>query len=605
MSQRKAKTDLQLAIAECRGGFGMAGVFSFFINLLMLVSPLYMLQVYDRVLGSRNEYTLLMLTVIALMMLMVLGGLEFLRSQVLVRIGNRIDGKLAERLFTAVYRRSLEMPSGSRTQPLQDLLNLRQFLTGQGLFAFFDAPWTPLFLAVIFMMHPLLGLVALGGAVVLFALAILTEVSTRKPLQAANMEAIKATGFAETNLRNAEVVQAMGMLPGLRQRWFANQQRMLSLQALASDRAGAISAVTKFVRIAVQVLILGVGAFLAIRHEITPGMMIAGSIIMGRALAPVEQAIGAWKHFIAARTAYSRLTELFQKYPAARERMPLPPPKGAVSLEQVVAVPPGSQTVTLRGIGFNVEAGEAIGIIGPSAAGKSTLARIIVGVWGVYAGKVRIDGADIQSWDREALGPHIGYLPQDVELFNGTIAENIARFGEVDSAAVVDAARRAGVHDLILRLPQGYDTLIGEGGSALSAGQRQRVGLARALYGDPVLVVLDEPNSNLDEEGEAALLAAIQEMKARGCTVFVIAHRPNVLAAVDKIMVLREGNLQLFGPRQEVLARFARPAPVVQAAPAAQVAAAAQSAAVHAAPAAAGGLTGIAGAGGAVAGKAG
>ncbi|HYC02713.1 MAG TPA: type I secretion system permease/ATPase [Azospirillaceae bacterium] len=568
MTPKKPKTELQLALGECKDGFAIAAAFSFFINLLMLVSPLYMLQVYDRVLTARSGYTLVMLTVLALFLLGVMGGLEFLRSQVLVRIGNRIDTRLAERLFTAVYKRSLALASGSRTQPLSDLLTLRQFLTGQGLFAFFDAPWAPLFIIVIFMMHPLLGMVALGGGVALFALALLMENVTRQPLQQANVEAMRATGFAETNLRNAEVLEAMGMLPGMRSRWYASQQKMLALQSLASDRAGVVSAITKFTRLVIQTLILGVGAWLAIKNEITPGMMIASSIIMGRALAPVEQAIGVWKLLIAARGAYSRLTELLEKIPAVKDRMQLPAPTGTMTLEGVVAVPPGGQQPTLRGITLQFNAGEAIGVIGPSAAGKSTLARLIVGVWPAYAGKVRLDGADIQSWDRELLGPHMGYLPQDVELFNGTVAENIARFAEVDAEAVVEAARKAGVHEMILRLAQGYDTQIGEGGSVLSAGQRQRIGLARALYGDPKLVVLDEPNSNLDDEGEAALNAAIMELKGRGRTAIIIAHRPSVLAAVDRIVVLRDGQVQMFGPRQEVLSKFVRPvATPVQAPP--------------------------------------
>ena len=569
MTQKKPKTELQQALSECRDGFVIAAVFSFFINLLMLVSPLYMLQVYDRVLTARSEYTLLMLTLLALFMLAVLGGLEFLRSQVLVRIGNRIDTRLSERLFTAVFRRSLAVPSGSRTQPLSDLLNLRQFLTGQGLFAFFDAPWAPLFILVIFLMHPLLGVVSLLGAIALFGLAMTMESVTRQPLQQANAEAMRATGFAETNLRNAEVLEAMGMLPGMRRRWYAGQQRMLALQSVASDRAGMISAITKFTRLLLQTLILGAGALLAIENEITPGMMIASSIIMGRALAPVEQAIGTWKGFVAARGAYTRLTELLQKIPAAKDRMQLPAPTGALSLEGVVAVPPGGQTPTLRGVTLSINAGKAVGVIGPSAAGKSTLARLIVGVWPAYAGKVRMDGADVQSWDRELLGPHIGYLPQDVELFNGTVAENIARFGDVDADAVVEAARKAGVHEMILRLPQGYDSQIGEGGSVLSAGQRQRVGLARALYGDPKLVVLDEPNSNLDDEGEAALSAAVADLKRRGRSAIVIAHRPSILGSVDRILVLRDGQVQLFGPRQEVLSKFVRP--VAAPAPAAAV----------------------------------
>ncbi|MFC7335441.1 type I secretion system permease/ATPase [Rhodocista pekingensis] len=561
----KPKTELTLALKACGGGFAMAGVFSFFINMLMLVSPLYMLQVYDRVLGSRSEATLLMLTIVIVGLLAVMGALELLRSRVLVRISNRIDTRLAERLFEIVYERALRLPQASRSQPLADLLTLRQFLTGQGLFAFFDAPWAPLYMAVVFLLHPLLGIIAVCGAVILVALAIATEMLTRKPLAQANQEQMLGSQFAETNLRNAEVLEAMGMLPGIRRRWYDRHRKMLTLQAIASDRAGAISSMTKFVRITLQSLILGAGAWLAIRHEITPGVMIAASIIVGRALAPVEQAIGTWKLLLQARSAYERLTEMFQKLPPRPQPMPLPAPTGALAVEGLVAIPPGSTVPALRGISFQVEAGETIGIIGPSAAGKSTLVRMLVGVWPAYAGKIRLDGADIGQWDRTQLGPHIGYLPQDVELFSGTIAENISRFGSVDPDKVVAAARMAGVHDLIVRLPQGYDTQIGEGGSVLSGGQRQRVALARALYGDPVLVILDEPNSNLDDEGESALVRAMAQLRERGATVLIVAHRPSVLTSVDKIIVLRDGAIQMFGPRADVMARFARPATPVQA----------------------------------------
>jgi len=551
--------ELQQAIRSCRDGFLAAGVFSFFINLLMLVSPLYMLQVYDRVLGSRSESTLLMLTILMVGLLAVYGALEYLRSRMLVRISNRIDTAVTPRLFQAVYQRALRLPQASRTQPMTDMLSVRQFLTGTGLFAFFDAPWTPLFVAILFLFHPLLGWIAVGGALVLFALALATEALTRKPLSAANAEQMQAQHFAETNLRNVEVLEAMGMLPGIRERWTRRHQAMLALQAHASDRAGALTSATKFVRLSLQSLMLGAGAWLVIYHEVTPGVMIAASIMLGRALAPVEQAIGTWKLLLSARSAYARLTELFAKLPPESQPMPLPAPTGALAVEGLVTVPPGGQVPTLRGVSFALNAGESVGIVGPSAAGKSTLVRAIVGVWPAYAGKVRLDGADIAQYDRTRLGPHVGYLPQDVELFSGTVAENIARFGTVEADKVVEAATRAGVHDMILRLPQGYDTQIGEGGSVLSAGQRQRVALARALYGNPSLVVLDEPNSNLDDEGEAALVNAMEHLRGQGCTVLIVAHRPSVLMGVDKILVLREGQVQAFGGRTEVMSRFARP----------------------------------------------
>lgn len=556
---KTGKNLIRQAIVECRGGFVAAAVFSFFINVLVLVPSLYMMQVYDRVLGSRSEETLLMLTVIALAMMFLMSMLDTIRARVLVRVGNYIDRRLRDRLFQIVYERSLRAPGVSRTQPLNDFLSVRQFLTGNGLFAFFDAPWMPFFVLLLFIFHPMLGCLALGGGIVLFSLALVTEFATRKPLDAANRESMQANLFTENNLRNAEVLEAMGMLPGIQSRWQGMHDRMLSFQALASDRAGVISAVTKFVRIALQSLSLGIGAWLAIQHMATPGVMIAASILIGRALAPVEQAIGMWKGLVHARSAFRRLDELFEKTPEKPRPMPLPAPRGDLSVEGIVAVPPGGTVPTLRGVTFSCEAGTAVGIVGPSAAGKSTLARVIIGVWSAHAGKVRLDGADIHQLERVRLGPHLGYLPQDVELFAGTVAENIARFGEIDSDLVVEAAEMAGVCEVIQRLPQGYDTQLGDGGSALSAGQRQRIGLARALYGNPRLVVLDEPNSNLDDEGEGALLAAIERLKERGSTVLVIAHRPNVLTAVDMILVLRDGALQMYGPRNEVMARFVRP----------------------------------------------
>ncbi|WP_119680500.1 type I secretion system permease/ATPase [Indioceanicola profundi] len=568
-----AKGELRQAVSACQPGFIAAAGFSFFINILMLVSPLYMLQVYDRVLGSRSESTLLMLTVLLVGLLAVYGGLEYLRSRVLVRVSNRIDTAVTPRLFDAVYERSLRVPQASRTQPLGDMLAVRQFLTGPGLFAFFDAPWTPLFLVVIFIFHPLLGMLALFGAIVLFSLALVTETMTRQPLSNANREQMAAGQFAETNLRNAEVVEAMGMLPSIRERWLARHNRMLAFQADASDRAGGITAVTKFFRMTLQSLMLGAGAWLSIQGEVSPGVMIASSIMLGRALAPVEQAIGTWKMLLGARSAWGRLEELFAKLPPRLQPMPLPDPRGDLSVEGLVALPPGGSQPTLRGVSFGVRAGESVGIVGPSAAGKSTLVRTICGVWPVYAGKVRLDGADMSQYERERIGPRIGYLPQDVELFSGTIAENIARFGKVDAEKVVEAARHAGVHEMILRLAQGYDTQIGEGGSVLSAGQRQRVALARALYGNPSLVVLDEPNSNLDDEGEAALAGALSYLREIGSTVLIVAHRPSVLMGVDSILVLGEGQVQAYGPRQEIMSRFARPVPAAAVAQAARVAA--------------------------------
>lgn len=552
---------LSEAFKDVRGAFVSIGAFSFFINLLMLTGPLYMLQVYDRVLTSGSRHTLIMLTVVAVGMILTSALLELVRSRILVRIGSRLDRRLNDRLFAGLLRLHLQQKGSSQSQPLRDLETLRGFLTGSGLISLFDAPWTPLFLAIIFLLHPLLGLVALSGAVVLFILAVVSELVTRGPLREASHDSAAAHGFTENTLRNAEVIEAMGMLPGLQRRWQARHQAALVAQAKASDRGGLLTACAKFVRPVLQVAILGTGAYLALQQVITPGVMIAASIIMGRALAPVEGAIGNWRGFILARNAKSRLRSFLEKDEPPEASMPLPRPKGAVSVERLVAAPPGLERPVLKGISFALKAGDSLGIIGPSAAGKSTLARLLIGVWPAAAGQVRLDGADIGDWNHLELGSHLGYLPQDVELFDGTVAENIARFGEPNPENVVRAARRAGVHELILRLPEGYDTMIGPGGAALSGGQRQRIGLARALYGDPAFMVLDEPNSNLDGEGEAALRQAVQELKQDGTTVVVIAHRPSVLAGMDKILVLRDGQIEHFGSRDEVLPKVTKAVP--------------------------------------------
>lgn len=551
--KQPAYPELYQALMQLRQNFYAAGTFSFFINMLGLVPTLYMLQIYDRVLGSRNEMTLWMLTLIMLGLYLLLTLLEWVRSRLLVRAGIKIDESLKERVFTAAFEANLRKVGGNPGQALGDLTNIRQFLTGNGLFAFFDAPWTPIYLAVIFYLHPMLGWFSLAGALVLVSLTLVTELLTKKPLAAANAAAVKSGQFATNSLANDEVIEAMGMMPRLRAIWREKHDIHLALQAMASDRAGIISAVTRFVRMSMQSLILGVGAYLAIYGELSPGGMIAGSILMGKALSPVEQVIGNWRNFISTRVAYGRLGELLQKFPARQVGMSLPAPTGEVAVESLVAVPPGSQVAVLKGIGFAIAPGEVVGIIGPSASGKSTLARMLVGIWPPHAGKVRLDGADVYLWNKEELGPHIGYLPQDIELFEGSIAENIARFGEVDAERVIVAAQKAGVHEMILRFQLGYDTLIGAGGGFLSGGQKQRIGLARALYGDPTLIVLDEPNSNLDDQGEAALVQAVMALKSQRKTVIIITHRTSIIGVVDRILMLREGTVQMYGPRHEVL----------------------------------------------------
>ncbi|WP_371323195.1 type I secretion system permease/ATPase [Dechloromonas sp. ZY10] len=547
------KTELAEVLLSFKKAFYSAGIFSMFINMLGLIPSIYMLQVYDRVLQSRNETTLAMLTVILLGFYLMLGMLEHARSKLLVRVGAQIDQKLSERIFTASFEGYLRRSGGNAGQALGDLTNVRQFITGNGLFAFFDAPWAPFYLAVIFMFSPWLGLFAIIAMIILGALAWATEMLTRKPLAEASMYASAANSFASNNLRNAEVIEAMGMLGNLKRRWLQRQLRFIKLQNEASEKAGAISALTKTVRITVQSLVLGLGALLAIKGDITPGAMIAASILLGKALGPVEMAIGVWKQLLSARTAYHRLDKLLSDHPPRPEAMELPRPQGHLLVEGVSAMPPGSSTMVVKQVGFQVQPGQVLGIIGPSASGKSTLARLLVGIWPTALGKVRLDGADVYQWDKAELGPAVGYLPQDIELFEGTIAENIARFGEVEAEKVVEAAKLAGVHDMILRFPKGYDTPIGEGGSVLSGGQRQRIGFARAVYGNPSLVVLDEPNSNLDDAGEAALVQAVRGLKERGISVVVITHRTSIIAAVDLLALMAEGVLQLFGPRDQVL----------------------------------------------------
>ncbi|KAA0018558.1 type I secretion system permease/ATPase [Salinicola corii] len=556
MTSRPVPTTLQRALKACRRLFLSAALFSLFINLLMLVPPLYMLQVYDRVITSRSVDTLFMLTLIVVFLFFVMGGLEMVRSRLLVRLGNRLDTQVSQRLFEAMFDNGLRQPGRASAQPLNDLANLRQFLSGNGLFAFFDAPWTPIYIGVLFLFDVWFGVFALGAGILLFLLAIANEWATRGLLATAGEEQIRAQTLAIANLRNAEVLHAMGMMPGIRRRWAERHQRFLIQQSQASDRAGTLTNLSKVFRLLAQSLILGLGALLVLEGDLTPGMMIAGSILMGRALAPIDQVIGAWKQFVAARGAYGRLQTLLRAVPENTERMSLPAPRGEVRLEQIVAAPPGGKLATLRGLNFQVASGEHVGVIGPSGSGKSTLARVLLGIWPAQSGTVRLDGANIVQWARDQLGPYVGYLPQDIELFDGTISENIARFGEVDAERVVEAARRAGVHEMILCQPDGYDTMLSSTQGVLSGGQRQRIGLARALYGDPVLVVLDEPNANLDDAGERALGEALARLKALGTTLFVISHRERVLKSVDTLLVLQEGQPRLYGPKAEVVAQL-------------------------------------------------
>lgn len=557
MSNTTTTDDIKLALKYSKKGFMAAGFFSLFINLLMLTGPLYMLQVYDRVVASRSLETLLYLSLIMVLMFTVMGTLEWVRSRILVRISNQMDRFLSQRVYSAMFELGIRAPNQRTSQALTDLTSMRQFMTGNGLFAFFDVPWMPIYIGLLFIFHPAFGWFSVGAAIILFFVAVLNERSTKKLLAEANGENVKAQNLATSNLRNAEVLHAMGMLPNIMGRWYEQHQTFLQKQTDASDKAGVYANLSKTLRMVFQSLILGLGAYYVVLNEMTPGMMIAGSILMGRALAPLDLLINSWAGFNNARAARGRLEELLTIIPANERNMQLPEPQGQVTIENLTVIPPSSKKPALQGVNVQVMPGEQIGIVGPSAAGKSTFARAMLGIWPVAGGAVRIDGAEVKHYNADQLGPHIGYLPQDIELFNGTVSENIARFGEVDPDKVVEAAKKAGVHELILRLPNAYDTPIGADTGSLSGGQRQRIGLARALYDQPKIIVLDEPNSNLDEAGEQALSNTMQILKEEGATVFIISHRTSILRHIDKLLVMRDGQVQFFGPRDEVMKQLA------------------------------------------------
>jgi len=566
-AKRESRNELQQSLDECREYVIYAGLFSAAINLLLLTPIIYMLTVYDRVVASGSLSTLAMLTLLMIALLLAVGGFEWVRSMLLIGLSNKLEERLRRRVTDATFKRSL-LTGGmiSNAQPVSDLTSLRQFIGGNGLFAFFDAPWFPIYIIVMFLFHPWFGVAGIVGGAIMVALAAINNSVTDAVLKEANENAVRSSAQFQSSLRNAEAVAAMGMSKDIAKKQDLLNDKVIDQQTTASSRAGAMNGVSKSFRMIMQSLLLGLGAFLALQQEISPGMMIAGSLLLGRALAPIDMLVGTWKGYSVAVAQYKRLTELLEKIPADRERMPLPDPEGALSLEQVTIVPPGSRNAVVRGVTFQLSPGEMLGIVGPSASGKSTLARAVLGIWPTYAGKVRLDGADIAAWDRSELGPHIGYLPQDIELFDGTIAENISRFRLADSSEIVEAAKLAGVHELILRLPQGYDTVIGSAGGILSGGQRQRIALARAVFGSPKLLVLDEPNSNLDDQGEKELVLALERIKSSGCTALVITHRTMILKFVDKLLVLRDGALAGFGPRDDVLSALTKQQPAIKAA---------------------------------------
>lgn len=562
---QRGRKEYRSAFWSAKGLFVVAGVMSLFVNLLMLTGPLFMLQVYDRVLASGSLPTLQALFLLVGGLFLVMGLLDFLRGRVLANAGARFQAILDGRVFDGTMRTAL-IP-GERAKPataLKDLEAIQQFLSGPAPYAFFDAPWVPIYIGVIFLLHPWMGWFAVASVIVLFAIALLNQITTLKPEQDSRKATAVAEKYVDSMRREAETVRALGMIDTARTHWSRQRGDALVAQMSHSGRSGLFQAMSKSLRMFLQSAILAVGAWLAVKNEISPGAMIAGSILMGRALAPVDQAIGQWRMFIRARQASRSLTHFFGTVPVAQPKTALPDPAARLTVEAFSIAPPGARLPFVRGITFDVQPGEAVGVIGPSASGKSTLARALTGIWPAMAGDVRLDGATLDQWTETELGQRVGYLPQDVGLFNGTIAQNIARLrSDADERDIVLAAERAGAHQMIVKLPNGYDTEIGEGGAQLSGGQRQRVGLARALFGDPPLLVFDEPNANLDAEGEQSLIHAIRQAKERGRAVIVMAHRPGAIAVCDRLLVMRDGTQVAFGPRDDVLKQTTRsPAPL-------------------------------------------
>jgi ATP-binding cassette subfamily C protein/ATP-binding cassette subfamily C protein EexD len=565
-AEGSADTPLRRALAACRKQFILVGVFSGVVNMLQLTTSIYMMQVFDRVLATRILDTLLYLSLIAIAAVLVLALLEAVRGQVMQRVAAWVEHRVAPEGFVRAIESTLR-GRPYRMEALRDLAICRGYLGSAGALSLYDVPWVPIYIAVIFLLHPVMGWIALGGALILFGLTLASELSTSKLLREANTAAMASQRRADSISRNAEVIDSMGMLPSVIGRWRESVAQMTVPQQRAGDRAAILVAMTKFFRLGVQIAILGVGAYLVLMQELTSGASIAGSIIMGRALAPVEQMIGGWKALVQARQSFRRL-QAFLAMPRLRPPgLPLPEPTGRLAVERVSYAFPGQGVAMIKGVNFALNPGESLAIIGPSAAGKTTLIRLLIGTLPASAGTVRLDGADVYQWMREDFGRHVGYLPQDVELFDGTVFANIARMTEAEPEEVFAAARLAGCHEMILRLPNGYETEIGEGGLYLSGGQRQLIGLARAMFGRPKLIVLDEPNSNLDGDSEAALTQALERLKAQDTTVVLVSHRPTLVQGVDKVLLLKDGAMEMFGPRAEVLKRLMTPARPPEVAP--------------------------------------
>lgn len=555
------RSELSQALWAFRREFMVVGVFSMVANVLLLAPTLYMLQVFDRVMISQSQLTLLMLSLITLFFFLVAAFSEWMRSRVLVRAGMRLDAILSTRVFNASFESNLKQMQGNTAKAFGDLVQLRQFLTGNGIFALFDAPWAPVYLAVLFFLHPTLGGIAILFALVQVALVWFGHRQALAPSAHAQSAATEEAQYLQSKLRNVEVLEPMGIVHNVQLRWLTKHALAQQAQANAQALSHRLTAWSKFIRYAQQSLALGVGALLVIDGQLSAGAMIAANMLMTRTLAPIDLLVGTWRGFIGARSAFHRLEQLLQDSPERDPALSRTPPTGALRLHQLNAVAPGRSAPILKGIDLHAAPGTATVILGPSGSGKSTLARCMIGIWPRTTGEVLLDERPISGWSRDELGPYLGYLPQDIELFEGSIAENIARFGEVDSEKVIAAARQSGLHEMIVRFPKGYDTSIGEAGNMLSGGQRQRIGLARAIYGRPTLVVLDEPNANLDDVGETALVRAVQMLKALGSTVVLVTHRPGILAVADRVLVLKDGCIQHTGPRDSVLAALRPPSP--------------------------------------------
>ncbi|WGU39701.1 type I secretion system permease/ATPase [Phenylobacterium sp. NIBR 498073] len=552
---------LTRAIKEGYKPLAYAGGFSLVSNLLYLALPIFTFQIYGRVLSSYSVPTLLVLTFMVMLAFLISGLIDDFRAKVLINYGVIMDQRVSGRVFSALFDTVIRGNPSARSQALRDLDSFRQMLTGPAFGTMFDLPWMPVFMIVLLIIDPIIGLVTIGGAVLLFLITLFQDRATRPALKEANEAALRSYAFTDAALRNGEVVRAMGMVEPLGSRWATFRSVTMERSASASERASVISNISKFVRQAIQVLIIAIGAYLVVKGKIHSGLLFANMILAARALQPIERLVGSWDALTNGYRSYQRLNSLFADYRPSKASTTLPKPLGQLSVEGVNFAPQGATRFVLQGVNFKIEPGEMLGIIGPSGAGKSSLARLMVGIWQPNSGNVRLDGADVYSWDRSDFGRHVGYLPQDTELFSGSIRDNIARFrADVDDEQVVRAAQVAGVHQLILRLPSGYDTDLGESGHVLSAGQRQRVGLARALLGNPRLIVLDEPNAALDAEGEEALVKALDALKAGGSTIVIVSHKPSVFRSADKMLMLRDGRMEMFGPREQVMARVVQPA---------------------------------------------